>query len=292
MAELVDQKYPEQIARLRENYGFTQTHANALVMYSRGSNSSKRFATPAKYFQSLDPAQAKTIKTIFSAITKKYPELKLVIAWNQPMLTFGKHYVFGVSAAKKHISFAPWSTDVIEKFTAKGIQLKSGKHLEADIVISATGLEIQILGGVQGSIDGKPMNTSKHMLYQGVMVSDVPNMAMIIGYINASWTLKVDIAADYICRLINHMDKNGFDEVIAHADPLQREDDTIMGKMSSGYIARAADVMPKQGKQAPWKITNNYLADRKELKDAKFNDEVLQFQKRGDQTDRKPKLVS
>ena len=92
MAELVDQKYPEQIAHLRENYGFTQTHANALVMYSRGSNSSKRFATPAKYFQSLEPVQAKTIKAMFSAITKKYPEL---------------------------ISFAPWSTDVIEKFTAK-----------------------------------------------------------------------------------------------------------------------------------------------------------------------------
>ena len=130
------------------------------------------------------------------------------------------------------------------------------------------------------------------MLYQGVMVSDVPNMAMIIGYINASWTLKVDIAADYICRLINHMDKNGFDEVIAHADPLQRENDTIMGKMSSGYIARAADVMPKQGKQAPWKITNNYLVDRKELKDAKFDDGVLEFHKRGEQADRKPKLVS
>ena len=183
-------------------------------------------------------------------------------------------------------------TDQIEKFTANGIQLKSGKHLEADIVISATGLEIQILGGVQGSVDGKPMNTSQHMLYQGMMVSDVPNMAMIIGYINASWTLKVDIAADYICRLINHMDKNGFDEVIAHADPLHRENDTIMGKMTSGYIARAADVMPKQGKQAPWKITNNYLVDRKELKDAKFDDGVLEFHKRGEHADRKPKLVS
>ena len=89
-------------------------------------------------------------------------------------------------------------TDQIEKFTANGIQLKSGKHLEADIVISATGLEIQILGGVQGSIDGKPMNTSQHMLYQGMMVSDVPNLPMIIGYINDSWTLKVAIAADYI----------------------------------------------------------------------------------------------
>ena len=88
------------------------------------------------------------------------------------------------------------------------------------------------------------------------------------------------------------MDKNGYDEVIAHADPAQFEQDTIMGKLSSGYIARAADVMPKQGKQAPWKITNNYLADRKELKEAKFNDGVLQFHKRSEQADRKPKLVS
>ncbi|GDX24022.1 hypothetical protein LBMAG10_06870 [Actinomycetes bacterium] len=119
MAELVDQKYPEQIAHLRENYGFAQAHANALVMYSRGSKSSKRFATPAKYFQSLELIQAKTAKTIFAVITKKYPDLKLVIAWNQPMLTFDKHYVFGLSAAKKHILIAPWSTDVIEEFTPK-----------------------------------------------------------------------------------------------------------------------------------------------------------------------------
>jgi uncharacterized protein YdhG (YjbR/CyaY superfamily) len=119
MADIAGQKYPEQIAHLRENYGFTQAHANALVMYSRGSKSSKRFATPAKYFQILEPIQAKTAKAIFAAITKKYPELKLVIAWNQPMLTLGKHYVFGLSAAKKHILIAPWSTDVIEEFTPK-----------------------------------------------------------------------------------------------------------------------------------------------------------------------------
>lgn len=119
MADLIDQKYPEQVAHLRENYGFSQTHANALVMYSRGSKSSKRFTSPTKYFQSLEPTQAKTVKAIFSAITKKFPDLKLVIAWNQPMLTFDKHYVFGLSVAKNHISIAPWSADVIEKFTPK-----------------------------------------------------------------------------------------------------------------------------------------------------------------------------
>ena len=183
-------------------------------------------------------------------------------------------------------------TDQIEKFTANGVQLKSGKHLEADIVVSATGLQVQILGGVKGSVDGQPMNTSKHMLYQGVMVSDVPNMVMIIGYINASWTLKVDIAAEYICRLVNHMDKNGYDEVIAPSDQAEFLQDTVMGGLTAGYIARAADVMPKQGRHAPWKVINNYLADRKDLKEAKFNDGILQFHKRDEKLKLKPKLVS
>ncbi|WP_445345312.1 flavin-containing monooxygenase [Acinetobacter bohemicus] len=183
-------------------------------------------------------------------------------------------------------------TDQIEQFTEKGILLKSGQHLDADIIVSATGLEIQILGGIKATIDGKPMDTSKHMLYQGIMVSDVPNMAMIIGYINASWTLKVDIAAEYICRMINYMDKNGYDEVIAQGDQTELMEDTVMGSLSSGYIARAADVMPKQGKHAPWNVTNNYLADRKILKNARFDDGVLKFEKRTKQSLPKPKLVS
>lgn len=183
-------------------------------------------------------------------------------------------------------------TDQIEQFTEKGILLKSGQHLDADIIVSATGLEIQILGGIKATIDGKPMDTSKHMLYQGIMVSDVPNMAMIIGYINASWTLKVDIAAEYICRLINYMDKNGYDEVIAQGDQTELMEDTVMGSLSSGYIARAVDVMPKQGKHAPWNVTNNYLADRKILKNARFDDGVLKFEKHTKQSLSKPKLVS
>lgn len=183
-------------------------------------------------------------------------------------------------------------TDQIDKFTENGIQLKSGKHIEADIVVSATGLEIQILGGIKATLDGKPLDTSKHMLYKGVMVSDVPNMAMIIGYINASWTLKVDVAADYICRLLKYMDQKGLAEVIPQGDQTQLMDDTVMGSLSSGYIARAANVMPKQGKSAPWKVSNNYLADRKELKNAKFEDGVLKFRKRNVEDSRKPKLVS
>ncbi|UBX52808.1 flavin-containing monooxygenase [Acinetobacter pseudolwoffii] len=183
-------------------------------------------------------------------------------------------------------------TDQIESLTETGIQLKSGQHLEADIIVSATGLNIQILGGIQATIDGQPVDTSQHMLYRGIMVSDVPNMALIIGYINASWTLKVDIAAEYICRLLNYMDQQGYAEVIAQGDQTELLEDTVMGSLSSGYIARAADVMPKQGKHAPWKVSNNYLADRKELKQASFEDRVLKFKKNSKALKHKPRLVS
>ena len=208
--------------------------------------------------------------------------------WDQRLCVVPDGDLFKILRSGK----ASVETDQIEKLTETGIQLKSGKHIDADIIVSATGLEIQILGGIKATIDGKPMDTSKHMLYKGVMVSDVPNMAMIIGYINASWTLKVDVAADYICRLLKYMDSKGLTEVIPQGDQTQLMDDTVMGSLSSGYIARAAHVMPKQGKSAPWKVSNNYLADRKELKNASFEDGVLQFKKRVEQDHRKPKLVS
>lgn len=117
MKDVEGKKYPEQIAFLRENYGFSQAHANALVMYTRGSESSKRFETPAQYYKTLQPEQAKTIKAIFKAIQGKFPQLELVIAWNQPMLKLDKNYLFGVSAATNHILIAPWDQKVLKKYT-------------------------------------------------------------------------------------------------------------------------------------------------------------------------------
>ena len=119
MATLKGKKYPEQIAHLKENFGFSQAHANALVMYSRGSTSSRRFETPSEYFKSLSPEQRKTIKAIFAAITSKYPKLELVIAWNQPMLRLDKKYIFGVSTTKNYLLLAPFSTDVLDAFRPK-----------------------------------------------------------------------------------------------------------------------------------------------------------------------------
>ncbi len=127
MAKLEGRKYPEQVAYLRESYGFSQVHANALVMYSRGSESSKRFANPTQFYTSITPQQAKTIRAIFKAITTKFPQVELVIAWNQPMVKLDSHYIFGASASTKHVSIAPWDQRVFKEFAPKFIQGKALK---------------------------------------------------------------------------------------------------------------------------------------------------------------------
>jgi uncharacterized protein YdhG (YjbR/CyaY superfamily) len=130
MAKLEGKKYPEQIAHLRENYGFSQAHANALVMFSRGSESSRRFNTHADFFKSVTPEQAKTMKAIFKAITTKFPQLELVIAYNQPMVKLDKHYIFGASASSKHVLIAPWDAKVLKEFAPK---FKEGNALKKTI---------------------------------------------------------------------------------------------------------------------------------------------------------------
>jgi uncharacterized protein YdhG (YjbR/CyaY superfamily) len=134
MKKLDGKKYPEQIAHLRENYGFSQAHANALVMYSRGSKSAKRHASPADYFKSIDVKQAKKIREIIKIITSKYPDLELVVAWNQPMLKKGTEYVFGASVSKSHISIAPWG-DVLKSFASKFEQLEGVRVTKKTIAI-------------------------------------------------------------------------------------------------------------------------------------------------------------
>lgn len=134
MAKLEGKKYPEQIAFLRENYGFSQAHANALVMYSRGSLSAKRHASPAEYFKSINPQQAKKVREIFKVITDKYPKLELVVAWNQPMLKLEDSYIVGIGVATHHIIIGPWG-EVIKAFGPKFAALEGVKVKKKTIAI-------------------------------------------------------------------------------------------------------------------------------------------------------------
>jgi len=168
-------------------------------------------------------------------------------------------------------------TDHIETFTPKGLKLKSGKELEADIIVTATGLQLELLGGMQVSIDGVPKNMSKTMSYKGMMYSDVPNLASAFGYTNASWTLKCDLTCEYVCRILNHMDKTGTTQCTPRKDPQVQEAPWI--DFSSGYIQRAANVLPKQGTKKPWKLYQNYFLDLVTLKFGAVDDGTLEFAK-------------
>ena len=132
MKTVAGKRYPEQIAHLRENYGFSQAHANALVLFSRGSLSSQRHATPTDYFKSIDAQQARTLRAIFKVIRAKYPDLEFVIAWNQPMLRKGTEYVIGASATSKYLLINPFSKAVIETFTPR---LKGYRVLKHTVTI-------------------------------------------------------------------------------------------------------------------------------------------------------------
>ena len=127
LKELETTKYPELVAYLKEEHGFSQAHANALVMYFRGSTTSKKFDSPATYFSGLEPKTAKTLKAIFASITAKHKGLELVMAWNQPMLRLGKDYVIGLSVSKNHITINPFSGEVLEKHAKKLSEYKTNK---------------------------------------------------------------------------------------------------------------------------------------------------------------------
>ncbi len=166
-------------------------------------------------------------------------------------------------------------TDTIGRFTPKGIKLASGEELEADVIVTATGLQLELLGGLQVSVDGKPINMSKTMSYKGMMYSDVPNLASAFGYTNASWTLKCDLTCEYVCRLINTMDAKGFDYCTPKGDPAVEEAPWL--DFSSGYVQRALDILPRQGMKKPWKLYQNYALDMMTLRFGKVDDGTLKF---------------
>ncbi|MBI0426990.1 flavin-containing monooxygenase [Psychrobacter sp. NG27] len=172
-------------------------------------------------------------------------------------------------------------TDQINHFTKTGILLKSGQHIDADIIVTATGLKLQMLGAAAVYIDGQAVDIGTRMTYKAVMVENVPNMAVLFGYTNASWTLKIDLACQYVLRLLGYMHQHRYQVVLPQAqtakDKAHAQADTVMGSLSSGYVNRAKDALPKQGDRYPWHVTNNYLSDRIMLKYRKIKDDWLRF---------------
>lgn len=173
-------------------------------------------------------------------------------------------------------------TDHIERFTETGIRLQSGEELEADIIISATGLDVRLLGDLDLTVDGEPVDISERVLYKATMLEGVPNAAIIFGYINASWTLKVDIVGQYLCRLLKHMDEQGVDIAVPRDHEDCREQGSALDALQSGYIQRVAHKLPRQGSKAPWRMTQDYKTDRPILCKEPIDDGYLEFERAGD----------
>ncbi len=170
-------------------------------------------------------------------------------------------------------------TDHIDSFTPTGLKLKSGQTLDADVVVTATGLQMQLLSGMELVIDGKVADLSKAMSYKGMMFSDVPNLASAFGYTNASWTLKADLTSEYVCKLLNHMDRNRLAFCVPRLDEAGMEAEPWLD-FSSGYVQRAMAKFPKQGVKKPWKAYQNYALDLMALKMGKVDDGAMKFEKK------------
>jgi len=170
-------------------------------------------------------------------------------------------------------------TETIDTFTEKGVRLASGKELEADVIVTATGLKLVVLGGAEFIVDGQPVHFPDTFSYMGMMYSDVPNIITTFGYVNASWTLRADLTAEFSCRLLNYMAETG----VRQCTPRLREQDRNMPAkewltdFSSGYVQRVMHLFPKQGDKAPWLNTQDYLQDKKTIANRAIDDGVLQF---------------
>jgi cation diffusion facilitator CzcD-associated flavoprotein CzcO len=170
-------------------------------------------------------------------------------------------------------------TGHIDRFTADGIVLTSGEHLPADVVVTATGLVLRLMGGVELVVDGEIVDPADRLIYKGMSLSGVPNLALAFGYTNASWTLKCDLTARYACRLIRYMDARGFASCTPRLDDRAVTAEPMLG-FTSGYVRRANAILPNQGSKAPWRVHQNYALDLAALKFGKLDDGTMRFEQR------------
>ena len=195
--------------------------------------------------------------------------------WDQRLCLVPDNDLFDTIRSGK----ASVQTDTIERFTPDGIRLHSGKTLPADVVVSATGLKLQLLGGLALFVDGKQIDIGKSLSYKGMMFSDVPNFALALGYTNASWTLKCELTAQYVCRLLNYMEAKDYAYCTPRRTGPAMAEQPALG-LTSGYVQRANDILPKQGTRTPWRVVQNYALDMAMIRFAKVDDEAMEFSKR------------
>ena len=233
--------------------------------------------------------------SFFYSLARKKPE---IFKW---MVARGVRHQLGEEYDAKHFTphYNPWDqrlcfapdadlfhairegrvsvvTDHIETFTEDGLLLQSGERLDADIIVTATGLVLKIFSGMQLVVDGTPVDLPKTLVYKGMMFSDVPNLAFAIGYTNASWTLKCDLAAEYVCRLLNHMDQHGYSICTPRVnDPDIGEQPVI--DFNSGYVLRALPTLPRQGLKTPWRLHQNYVKDLSMMRYGRVEDGAMEF---------------
>jgi cation diffusion facilitator CzcD-associated flavoprotein CzcO len=226
---------------------------------------------PAVMKKVLRKAQEKQLPAGFDLDTHFTPPYD---PWDQRLCVVPDGDLFQVLRSGR----ASIATDRIARFDETGIALASGEHLDADVIVTATGLNLLPIGGMTLTVDGAPVELSETVSYKGMMVSGVPNFAMTIGYTNASWTLKADLVARYVCRLLAHMERNGYDIVtpLAPADP---EREPFLG-LTSGYVQRSLAALPKQGGRAPWKLYQNYIRDVLLMRRGPVEDEGIRFSRR------------
>jgi cation diffusion facilitator CzcD-associated flavoprotein CzcO len=173
-------------------------------------------------------------------------------------------------------------TDRIERFDETGILLASGRHIEADVIVTATGLKLAVAGKAAFAVDGERVDWHRHFYYKGSMFSNVPNLSVVFGYLNASWTLKADIIAEYSCRVLNHMRATGSDIAVPLLSDTEAKAAETVFDFSSGYVQRALSYLPQNGTAEPWRLNQDYLHDRELLRSAPIEDGVLRFARAGE----------
>ena len=233
---------------------------------------------------------------LFYSVSRKYPDFvkKLLIKGVKKELGEGheveKHFSPSYNPWDQRVCLVPNGdlfavikegkatvvTEHIDRFVDKGLLLKSGKLLEADMIVTATGLNLQLMGGIDLSVDGKKLDMSETVSYKSLMLSNIPNLSMAFGYTNASWTLKVDLTHQYICRLLNYMDSKGYRQ----CTPRQNDKSLILkpfSDFSAGYLQRQINNLPKQGSKKPWLLKQNYVFDLINIRHGEIKNEVLEF---------------